>query len=45
MTAKELVSHLQQYVEKYGDLDVMVNDYDIYMIDYDDTNGVINIEG
>ena len=45
MTISELISQLETLRIKYGEIDVFVNDYEIILVDYDDNDNVVNIEG
>lgn len=45
MNISELISQLNTFRMKYGEIDVFVNGYEIILVSYDDEDNAINIEG
>lgn len=45
MNISELISQLEVFRMKHGEIDVFVNDYEIIQVGYDDDDDVVNIEG
>ena len=45
MKISELIKKLQEIQEEHGDAEVMVNDFDINYIYYDDREYYVQIEG